>query len=259
MIKEPFVSIITPSYNSAVTIKDTINSVKQQSYQNWEMIIIDDNSSDSTLNIVKREQEMDNRIRIIPLKENVGAAKARNIGIENAKGTYIAFLDSDDLWVSNKLKEQIQLMENKGYLFTYSSYAHIDKDGNPLNEIINAVDKIDYKEMLRRKGTIGTLTVVLNRDKIDTEISMPDIKTSEDFALWLRILKSGVTAYGIPKVLAYYRIASGQISGNKIKAAQRVWYVYRGIEKLNIVQSTWYFINYMKYGIVKTFFNKNKQ
>lgn len=258
MTREPLVSIITPSYNSSRTIRETIESVKKQTYHNWELIIVDDHSSDKTLEIIKREQENERRIRIIPLEKNAGAANARNVAIKNAKGDYIAFLDSDDLWSPNKLTEQIKFMEENGYAFTYTSYEHINEEGSQLGETIKAKPRMDYHDMLKRKGTIGTLTVVLNRKKIKVDISMPEIETSEDFALWLKILKSGIVAYGIPKVLAYYRIGSGQISGNKLKAAKRVWYVYRHIEKLNILSAFRYFCHYTKYGIKKTYFSKDK-
>lgn len=253
MTKQPLVSVITPTYNSERFIAETIRSVKEQTYANWEMIVIDDCSTDKTVELVMKEQQKDDRIKLIQLEHNQGAAVARNTGMENAKGKYIAFLDSDDLWLSNKLEEQIAFMEKHDYAFTFSSFAIMDQFGNLTGKTNRAVEKADYHDILKRPGTIGCLTVVLDRDKI-RDPYMPNIKTRNDFATWLKILRNGHTAYGLDKILAYYRLVPGSISSNKLKAAQKNWYVYREIEKLNFFSAAYYFTHYALYNIKKRLF-----
>ena len=253
MTKETLVTVITPTYNSERFIKETIKCVQEQTYTNWEMVITDDCSTDQTVNLIKEEQKKDDRIKLIQLPENSGAAVARNTSIKHAKGKYIAFLDSDDLWAPNKLEEQIRFMEEHDYAFTFSNYALMDEHGNPLGKVSEAVDSIDYRELMKRPGTIGCLTVILNREKFD-DIYMPLIKTRQDFALWLKLLRNGGKAYGLEKTLAYYRKVPGSISSNKLKAAKKNWYVYRKIEKLNFFSAAYYFTHYAFYNIKKIIF-----
>lgn len=249
----PLVSIITPAFNSEKYIKQTVESVQSQTYSNWEMIIIDDCSTDNTVSIVKKEQDADSRIKLIVLDENSGAAVSRNTGIRAAKGKYLAFLDSDDLWKEDKLEKQVNFMLENNYLFTYTSYSIMDQHGDLLNKSVIAPPKLDYKFLLKKPGSIGCLTVMLDREKID-DVLMPNIKTRQDFALWLKVLRNGVTAYGLNESLSLYRKVPGSISSNKIKAAKKNWYVYRHIEKLNLFQSVWYFLNYAVRAIKKTLF-----
>ncbi|MCT2535123.1 glycosyltransferase family 2 protein [Aquibacillus koreensis] len=249
----PLVSVITPTYNSSKFITSTIESVKNQTYHNWEMIIIDDCSRDHTVELVRQEQANDNRIKLIPLKENGGAAMARNTGMKQAKGKYIAFLDSDDLWTEKKLEEQIAFMEDNNFAFSFANYSIMDVDGNAAAKIIYAPRVVTYRSLLRNPGAIGCLTVVINREQIIDHM-MPNIKSRQDFALWLKILRSGYKGYGINKTLAQYRKVPGSISSNKIKAAKKNWYVYRQLEQLNTLRSSWYFANYAVRSIKKTFF-----
>lgn len=253
MSKQSLVTVITPTYNSERFIIETIRSVQKQTHSNWEMIIIDDCSSDNTVELVKKEQEKDNRIKLIQLEKNQGAAVARNTGMKKAKGKYIAFLDSDDMWLPNKLEDQIRFMEENDYAFTFSSFAIMDQYGNLTGKTNRAVEKANYHDILKRPGIIGCLTVILDREKI-SDPYMPNIKTRNDFATWLKILRNGHTAYGLDKVLAYYRLVPGSISSNKLKAAQKNWYVYRQIEKLNLFSATYYFIHYALYNIKKRLF-----
>ncbi|SHM61258.1 glycosyltransferase family 2 protein [Gracilibacillus kekensis] len=249
---QPLVSVITPTFNSSDYVVKTIESVQSQSYQNWEMIIIDDCSSDNTVELVKGEISSDPRLKLIQNQENKGAAVSRNSGINLASGRYIAFLDSDDIWSSKKLETQISFMQKNNYFFTFTSYSLIDKDGNKLNKMVRAKDMLNYKNLLSHPGAIGCLTVVLDKHEIQ-DITMPNIRTRQDFALWLKILKEKYTAYGLDIDLAFYRKVPGSISSNKIKAAKKNWYVYRKIEKLSLIPATWYFLNYAYKAIVKTF------
>jgi teichuronic acid biosynthesis glycosyltransferase TuaG len=248
-MNKPLVSIITPVYNAEKFIKETIYSVLNQTYSNWEMILINDKSPDSSKEIILSFAEEDNRIRLIDLPENSGAAIARNTGINMAQGEYIAFLDSDDLWHPQKLEKQIEYMIENDYAFSFTSYELMDEDGAMTGKIVEAPQKMDYHDLLKNT-IIGCLTVVLNKSKIG-EFQMVNIRTRQDFVLWLDILKRGHSAYGLNEPLAYYRNVEGSISNNKIKAAKRNWKVYREIEKLSFAYSIWCFLHYGYHAIKK--------
>ncbi|MFP3410366.1 glycosyltransferase family 2 protein [Bacillus sp. SIMBA_074] len=237
----PYVSIITPSYNSLRFIGETIASVRSQSYENWEMLIVDDASTDNSVVIIKEMIEEDSRIRLVSLKENVGAAKARNIAIKKARGRYIAFLDSDDIWLSNKLQTQLLFMEEMKAAFSYTSYSLIDENGNGLNRNVNVPESVDY-HYLAGNTIIGCLTVMIDREKIPC-IEMPSVQP-EDTALWLNLLNEGYEAKGIQQVLAKYRIVTNSVSRNKIRAAFRYWKLLRAQKSLNPLQTFFYFSKY---------------
>lgn len=243
------VSIITPSYNSARFISTTIESVLSQTYNNWEMLIVDDCSQDNSLEIISRNVSKDSRIKLISLDQNVGAAEARNIALRAAKGRFVAFLDSDDVWYPNKLEYQIYFMIRKGYAFTFSSYDIMLEDDTKTSKIIIAPKLINYNQYLRNT-IIGCLTVVIDKDKVDY-FEMPIIKSSHDMALWLLIFKRGFIAYGIDKVLASYRFVPNSNTSRKWKASIDVWKVYRRIEKISLIKSIYYFIRYAINAIIK--------
>lgn len=236
------VSIITPSYNSSKFIMDCIDSVISQTFQNWEMIIVDDCSNDNSRNIISNFSEKDERIKSIFLEENVGAAEARNIAIRQSKGKYIAFLDSDDIWKKNKLEKQISFMNEKDIAFSFTSYQTISEDGKTKHSVITAPDKMSYHSYLKNT-IIGCLTVIIDKEKTG-DFQMPNIRSSHDMALWLLIMKRGFSAYGLDENLAYYRIVSTSNTSKKWKAAKEVWDVYRKVENLNIIYSTYCFIGY---------------
>lgn len=235
------VSVITPSYNSTSFITETIKTVQNQTYYNWEMIIVDDQSKDDSVSVIKSYAENDSRIRLIPLSKNVGAARARNIAIKEAHGDYIAFLDSDDLWLPTKLEEQVAFMQKGNLAFSFTSYSLIDEEGNSLDVEVKAPKAVDYKHLIGNT-TIGCLTVMLDRLQIK-HIEMPDIQP-EDTALWLLLLRQGYIAHGLPKVLSKYRIVSNSTSRNKFKAAYRYWKLLRSQEKLSFVKANFYFSKY---------------
>lgn len=243
------VSVITPIYNCERFIAETINSVINQTYENWEMILIDDASNDKSVEIVKHYTKLDKRIRLIKLKENSGVAVARNTGIKASSGRFIAFLDGDDLWEPNKLEIQIQFMIERNIGFSYTSYNVISENGIDLKKTVGAPSEIDYDTLLKNT-IIGCLTVVIDRDIIK-EINMPLIRTRQDWVTWLSILKRGYKAYGINIPLARYRIVKGSISSNKFKTAKRNWYVYRNIEKLSLFNAIVVFSGYVFYAIKK--------
>ncbi|MDF9554553.1 glycosyltransferase [Bacillus tropicus] len=239
--KMPHVSVVTPSYNSIRFISETISSVQNQSYENWEMIIVDDASTDQSLAKIKEIIEGDSRIRLLSLKENVGAAKARNLAIKEARGRYIAFLDSDDIWLPNKLEAQLIFMEEMNVAFSYASYSLIDENGNELNREVNVPKSVDY-HYLAGNTIIGCLTVMIDREKIP-HIEMPSVQP-EDTALWLYLLHEGHEAKGIQQVLAKYRIVANSVSRNKMRAAFRYWKLLREQKCLNALQIFYYFSKY---------------
>lgn len=237
----PLVSVITPSYNSSAFIKETIESVLAQSYPHWEMIIVDDKSKDDSVNLIKQYVEDNPRIQLICLTQNVGAAEARNIAIKSAKGDYIAFLDSDDVWLPTKLEEQVTFMKKGNLSFSFTSYSLISEEGNHMGIEVTAPEMVDYNYLIGNT-TIGCLTVMLDCRQIK-QIEMPIIQP-EDTALWLLLLKQGHQAYGLQKVLSNYRIVSNSTSRNKLKAAYRYWKLLRQQEKLNLVKVNFYFSKY---------------
>lgn len=245
----PTVSIVTPVYNSEKLISETIESVLNQTYSDFEMVIVDDCSTDNSKEVIKKHSNIDKRIKYHRLKENSGAAVARNKGIELSIGRYICFLDSDDLWTKTKLEEQLNFMKEKNIAFSFTSYSLIDEKGNSLNKIIKIPSQIDYEGLLKNT-IIGCLTVMVDRKKVG-DFRMPLVRAGQDTATWLSILKKGYIAYGLQKPLAKYRIIKGSISANKIKALKRTWNTYRNLEGLSLPKSIYVFIFYMFNAIKK--------
>lgn len=238
----PSVSIIMPSYNCKEYISYSIESVREQTYTDWELLIVDDHSTDGTVDLLKEWEKGDGRIRIFYQTVNEGAAVARNIALAHARGRYIAFLDSDDRWKKDKLEAQLAYMMDNKYAFTFTAYEWIDQKGEYLNKYIRAPKRVDYQTMLKNT-IVGCLTVLIDRDQVG-DFRMPNIRTRQDLATWLMILKRGFRAFGLNEILAEYRVGNESISKNKWKAAKNNWHVYRQIEQLNFLQSSWYFSHY---------------
>ena len=248
MENNSLVSVITPMHNSGRYILDTIESVKNQTYKNCEMIIIDDCSTDNSVELVKKYIQSDERIKLIRLEENVGVAKARNKGIENSKGRYLAFLDSDDLWLPDKLNKQIKFMQSKKVSFCYTACSVIDENSVATGKVRHVPPIVDYHKILRGND-IACLTVVIDK-YIIPDVKMPDIK-HEDYVTWVNILKNDIVAFGIDEVLARYRVARKSESGNKLKAATWQWKIYRKTLNLPIFSSVFYFCCYVFNAIAK--------
>lgn len=229
------VSIITPTYNCGKYIGETIESVINQSYKDWEMIIVDDCSKDDTQEIVEKYIEKDNRIKYIKLEQNSGAAIARNKAMELATGKYMAFLDSDDIWISDKLEKQIKFMEEKNYNITCTKYEQIDEMGKLLGKVIKAKNRVDYNGILLT-CPVGNSTVMYNVEKLGKFV-VPNIRKRNDDALWLQMLKKETYIYGIDEVLMKYRIRGNSISSNKVDLVKYHWHLYRKIENLSILRS----------------------
>ena len=243
------VSIITPSFNSSKFVQECVNSVVSQTYTNWELLIVDDFSQDNSKELLLNLKKKDERIKVTFLDKNIGAAEARNIAIQQAKGKYIAFLDSDDYWEKEKLANQIEFMKSNDVAFSFSSYIPISEDGKVSYSPILSIERIGYHDYLKNT-IIGCLTVVIDREKTG-DFEMPIIKSSHDMALWLLIMKRGFDAYGLNESLAKYRIVSTSNTANKWRAAKDVWMVYRQFEKLSFFYSIWCFLNYAFNAIIK--------
>lgn len=242
----PKVSIITATYNSEKFISDLIKSILGQTYQNWEWIITDDCSSDSTFEILKDLQKKDCRIKIFKNKINSGAAVSRNNSLKHALGDFVAFVDSDDIWMSNKLSMQIDFMLKNNVDFSFTAYSVIDESGRGKNIYIDKDNKkksFNYNDMLNKRATLGCSTVIL-KNKIISDFSMPLLRTGQDYAFWLKVLKNNHTAFLLPVPLTKYRIVPSSISRNKFKKAKRQWEIYRKIERLGFFQSVFCFFNY---------------
>lgn len=249
-MKKPIVSIITPVYNSEKLIEKTINSVRNQSYTQFEMILVDDCSIDNSREIIKKIAEIDHRIRYIRLDQNSGAAVARNTGIKAAEGRYIAFLDSDDMWKKEKLTRQISFMEKNNVAFTYTAFETITEDGYLIQDRVNVPNKLNYTQLLKNTA-IACSTVIIDRGHIG-DFQMPSVRKGQDTATWLMLLRESVSyAYGINEVLSSYRKVTGSISDDKLSALKRTWNTYRNIEKLPFIKATYYFSWYVYNAIKK--------
>lgn len=248
-MNEPLVSIITPVYNAERFLSDTIKSVQNQTYKNWEILLIDDCSKDNSAQIIKEFQKYDNRIKYIKLKKNSGASVSRNEGIRNAKGRFIAFVDSDDIWKPEKLDIQIKYMLKENLGFTFTSYRYMKENGELTNKIAKAPSKINYNGLLKNT-IIGCSTVVIDREIVDY-FEMPLVRRGQDTATWLQILRKEKYAYGIEQDLVNYRLVGESLSSNKIIALKRTWNTYRNVEKLGLLKSSYVFCFYVFNAIKK--------
>lgn len=236
------VSIIVPVYNAQKYIEETIRSVKAQTYENWELLLVEDGSTDDTAKVLEAylEKEPDERIHILP-KENGGAARARNYGLSKADGRFIAYVDADDLWSSDKLEKQLAFMEEKQAAFCFTGYEFADENGVGNGTVVKVPETLVYKQALKNT-TIFTSTVMFDTQKIaKEELNMPIIK-SEDTALWFKVLRTGITAYGLDENLVRYRRMGGTLSSNKLEAIRRIWNLYRKSEKLSVPYSIYNFV-----------------
>lgn len=234
-MKDGLVSIITPTYNCGSFIAETIETVLAQTYQNWEMIIVDDVSTDNTKEIVMEYIKKDSRIKYKKLDENSGAAVARTTAMQLAEGQYMAFLDSDDLWTSDKLERQLNFMKEHGYAFTCTAYEQIDENSKSLNRVIKTIEKTDYNRLLL-DCPVGNSTVMYDVSKMG-KFKVPNIRKRNDDALWLQMLKKEKYIWGMPDALMKYRIRTNSISSNKLKVIKYHWILYREIEHLSLIRS----------------------
>lgn len=232
---DDLVSIITPTYNSEKFISATILSVQNQTYSNWELIIIDDRSTDNTVEIINNKIKSDARIKLYSLTENKGTGAARSHGITFTKGSYISFLDSDDLWKPNKLERQLDFMKENNLAFTFSFYECIDESGDSLNIRREAPSQTTYNKLFFC-NYIGNSTAIYNAEILG-KIPISQIRKRQDWMLWLTIVKKIKLAQPVPEVLAYYRIRKNSISSSKIELLQFNFNVYKKFHKMNYFAS----------------------
>lgn len=231
------VSIIIPVYKCVDYIARTIESVQRQTYQNWEMLLVDDCTPDNSPEIIARYAEKDSRIHYLKQPQNGGAALARNAGLDAAKGRYIAYLDADDIWLPTKLERQIKFMEENDVQFSCCDYEKIEADDTPLNKVVHMPKTITYNQLLSNT-IIQTVGVIVDLNKVDRKLLvMPNVRRGQDSATWLQMLRNGVKFVGQNEVLAQYRRVPQSLSANKLSAMKRTWYLYRGIEHLSILKS----------------------
>lgn len=236
------VSVITPVYNYENYIGETIISVIEQDYPRWEMIIADDGSGDSTIQVIEKLAVSEPRIRLIRLGRHAGAAAARNAALEKACGRFIAFLDSDDLWHKDKLKKQKEFMESGQYPISFTSYELIGNKGDRLNKVIRSVPVTGLHQYIRNT-IIGFSSAMIDR-ALTGEFKFMDLRSRSDTQLWISLMKKGYQAYGLDEVLMKYRIHGQSLSANKIKVARQTWKVYYSIEKLGLFTSLMAFCSY---------------
>jgi len=244
------VSIITPSYNSSKYIYEAIQSVMSQTYVNWEMILVDDHSTDNSVEIIERIASGNPKIRLIKLKNNVGSAQSRNVALEVVSGRFIAFLDSDDVWHSDKLEKQVEFMLKRKAPISFTSYELIDENGTSKNHAIYSIEKLNQLDYLKNT-IIGFSTSMIDTQIVGNSFRMMDIRTRQDTSLWITLLGKGFLAYGLDEVLVKYRIHSNSISANKIKAVMQVWNLYFNIHRLGFFKSAYCFAFYLYNAIKK--------
>lgn len=245
------VSIVMPAHNSEKYIEEAIRSVLAQTYKNWELLVVDDASTDSSVNIVKRFIKEDNRIKLFKNKHPKGyPAIPRNVAVDMAKGRYIAFLDSDDVWLPNKLEEQLPFFELSTEIgVVFSNYEKVDEHTHRANRVISAPQSVDYRHLLLG-NVIGNVTGIYDTTRVG-KVHFRKVH-HEDYAMWLSILKRGFIARNTETVTALYRVASGSVTSQKLHLLSWQWKIYRRVEKLGFFTSLYYYANYAFRAFVKS-------
>ncbi len=236
------VSVVVPVYHAEKFIEATMDSVMAQTYTDWELLLVVDGKDDPTIPIIEsyRERKKEQRIRLLIQESNKGAALARNRGVREAKGRYIAYLDADDLWKPQKLERELEFMKTKAAAFVFTGYEFADENAVGTGKVVRVPECLTYRKALKNT-TIFTTTVMFDTQKIDkSQLEMPNMK-SEDTALWWRVLRSGYNAYGLDENLVYYRRPGKSLSSNKLEAIRRIWNLYRKAEGLSVPYSCYNF------------------
>lgn len=243
------VSIITPAYNSAKFIAETIQSVQNQTHQNWEMLIVDDGSSDATAAIVLSFVAKDQRIQFYKLTQNSGPAVARNTAIQKATGDFLTFIDADDIWFPNFIENNIKTIQESGISFVFSSYKRSNENLEFVYSDFIVPQKVSYSDVLK-SNSISCLTAFIDIKKLGKKY-MPLIRKRQDMGLWLSYLKAIPCAYGIQETQAIYRIRENSLSRKKAALIKYQWQFYREVEKLNVFQASYYMLHWMYRGFMK--------
>jgi teichuronic acid biosynthesis glycosyltransferase TuaG len=267
---DPLVSIVMPAFNAGATIADSIRSVLSQTHSNWELLIVDDGSTDDT-GVVVGTFLSDRRIRLLKGAGRGGPARARNVGLDAATGDMVAFLDSDDQWIAHKTEAQLAFMKRTGAVLSYTAYWRVDIDGRTRRGQVEVPSSVTYESLLET-NSIGCLTAMYDR-RLFPDARMPDVGRlaegtwlhqwlngrigHEDYAFWLALLRSSHAhgrenfASGINEPMALYRLSANSLSSNKLRAAAFQWLVYRRVEKLSIPNAAVSFCRYARHGLKK--------
>jgi teichuronic acid biosynthesis glycosyltransferase TuaG len=255
-INEIKVNIILPNYNSGHFLEETINSILNQTFKNWKLIIVDDGSNLNDKKILQKYRNY-NKINIIFLKKNKGAGFCRNLAIKHSKGDYLAFIDSDDIWYKNKLLDQIKFMVKNNYQFTYTNYVTFSNKAKRMKKknienTIKPPKKFNFNKFIHNTS-IGTSTMILKRSLIKN-IKFTKTKICEDYFFKCKILKKIDYAYCLPKVLTKYRIRTNSLQGNRFRNLYWIWYINKNYNQLNLINNllslfSISFNSLMKYGL----------
>lgn len=243
------ISIVTPSYNSSKYIKETYNSIKSQSYENWEWIIIDDHSTDNSDEVINSIINNDSRVSFFKNNDQKGPGNSRNIGIQKAKGQFLTFIDSDDIWFPDFLEKSIRFCLKNQVDFVFSSYDRYDESMRNKIDTFVVPPKVNYKGLLKT-CSISCLTAFINIEKLGKKF-MPNLSKRQDYALWLAYLREIDFAYGIQEPLAKYRIRKKSVSSNKFKLIKYQFNIYRNNQNLNWAKSVYFTLNWAIHGLIK--------
>jgi len=241
---KPLVSIVTPVFNAARFLPETLASVRAQTFTNWEHLLVDDGSTDSSVAIAEAAVSADPRVQLLHTSCNAGPSVARNLALDAARGRFVAFLDADDLWLPDKLARSIEWMVAHDYEFIYHDYRHISHDGAGIGRRVNGPDELNLRSLHTQRGT-GCLTVVIDRERVGT-VHFPAIAPyrAEDFCLWSTIIRKGHTGHRLPLDLARYRLSAQSRSANKFGGALNAWHLYRRISKLPFLRAAFWWVQY---------------
>jgi len=241
----PLVSIVTPIFNAARWLEETLASVRAQTLTDWEQILVDDGSTDNSVAIVESAAREDPRFRVLRTGRNEGPSVARNIAITASCGRFIAFLDADDLWLPEKLARSVDWLTSQGYDFIYHDYRHMSHDGSRVGALIKAPEKLDWRTLHTRRGTGGCLSVVIDRERIPA-FRFPPIAPyrAEDFCLWAQLIRDGHTGHRLPADLGRYRLSRKSRSANKLTGAMNAWHLYRKISGLSMPLAAFWWSQY---------------
>ena len=241
----PLVSVITPVYNAARWLPETLASVQAQTLIDWEHLLVDDGSTDESVIIAERAAKEDSRVRLLRMPANGGPAAARNFALQNARGRFIAFLDADDLWLPEKLASQVDWMLAHAYCFAYHDYRQFTGDSAHVGGLICGADKLDLRTLHTRRG-VGIFTVMIDRERIqDFEVPQGYFGyLHEDFITWLSLVRAGHLGHRVPLDLGRYRLLENSLGANKIEAALQVWRIYREVSKLSLSLAAWWWTQY---------------
>lgn len=243
--KTPSVSVITPVYNAALWLPETLASVQAQTFTDWEHVLVDDGSTDGSLELLQSAARQDARFRVLQSPRNVGPSTARNLALVAARARYIAFLDADDLWLPQKLARSIEWMVKNSYSFIYHDYRHMSTDGTLVGGLIKAPELLDIRTLHTRRGHGGCMSISIDRAQIP-DFRFPDSAryAHEDFCAWLSILSKGVIGHRLPADLGRHRLSAKSRSGNHLASAMHSWRIYREVSNLPTMRAALWWTEY---------------